>query len=111
MIGHLWARHRWLLLGFLVASALALVFTARALVLAAYWSEHRDEAIAGWMTPGYVGHSWNVPPEVVGAALGLRREDGARRLTLTEIAAAQGVPVADLARDLETAIAAFRGAP
>lgn len=108
MIGHLWARHRWLLLAFLAASALALFFTARAVVFAAYWTDHKDEAIAGWMTPGYVVHSWDVPPEVVGAALGLSREDGDRRRTLAEIAAARGVPVAELARDLETAIAAFR---
>jgi hypothetical protein len=109
MVRHLWQNHRWLLLGFLAALALTLVFAGRAAVLAVYWTQHRDEAIAGWMTPGYIAHSWQLPPEVMAGALGLSREDGeGRRLTLAEIAADRGVPVATLAAGVEAAIAAYR---
>jgi hypothetical protein len=109
MVRHLWQRHRWLLLGFLAALALTLFFAGRAAVFAVYWSQHRDEAIAGWMTPGYIAHSWQLPPEVMGEALGLAREDGeGRRLTLAEIADDRGVPVETLASEIEAAIVAFR---
>ena len=109
MVRHLWQSHRWLLLGFLAALALTLFFAGRAAVFAVYWSQHRDEAIAGWMTPGYIAHSWQLPPEVMAGALGLSREDGeGRRLTLSEIAAERGVPVATLAAAIEAAIEDFR---
>jgi hypothetical protein len=108
VIGHLWRAHRWLLLGFLAAVALALFFGVRAVVFSVYWAGHRDEAIAGWMTPRYVAMSWDVPPEVVGEALSLPRDGTGRRVTLTEVAAAQGVSVGALAGELAGAIAAYR---
>jgi len=109
MVRHLWQSHRWLLLGFLAALALTLFFAGRAAVFAVYWSQHRDEAIAGWMTPGYIAHSWQLPPEVMGAALGLSPEEGeGRRLTLAEIAADRGVSVETLAAEIEAVIATHR---
>jgi hypothetical protein len=108
VIGHLWARHRWLLIGFVATLALALFFGARALVLTLYWSDHRDEAIAGWMTPRYVAMSWDVPPEVLGEALALERDGSGRRMTLVEIADAKGTDLRTLEAELEAAIVAFR---
>lgn len=108
MIGHLWARHRWLLMGFAAALALALFFGVRAAVLAVLWSGHQDETLAGWMTPRYVAMSWDVPPEVVGEALAIAQDGSGRRLTLAEIAAARGVPLAALEAELADAIAAYR---
>ena len=60
------------------------------------------------MTPGYVGHSWALPREAVGAALGLAPDSPAKRRTLEDLAAERGVPVADLIAALEAAIAAHR---
>lgn len=110
MIAHLWARHRWLLLGFVVAVALGLFFAARAVVFTVYWSDHRDEAIAGWMTPRYVAMSWDVPPEIVGDALALPRDGTGRRITLSEIAATRGIPVETVAAEIGAAIGAHRAA-
>src|SRR5665647_829515 len=36
-----------------------------------YWQAHRDEPIHGWMSVGYVAHSYRVPPYVLYLALGL----------------------------------------
>jgi hypothetical protein len=110
MIAHLWTRHRWLLLGFVATVALALFFTVRAVVFTVYWSDHRDEAIAGWMTPRYIAMSWDVPPQVIGDALGITPGGDARRMTVEEYARANGVSVADVAETLATAIEAFRAA-
>lgn len=38
---------------------------------AIYWKTHRDEAIRGWMSVGYVAHSYRVPPGVLKLALDL----------------------------------------
>ena len=108
MVRHLWQSHRWLLLGFLAALALTLFFAGRAAVFAVYWSQHRDEAIAGWMTPRYVAMSWDVPPEVVGDAMALSRDGTGRRTTLAEIAAARGMSLDALEAELAAAIAAYR---
>lgn len=35
------------------------------------WHVHRDEPIRGWMTVGYVAHSYRVPPHVLYLALDL----------------------------------------
>ena len=58
-------------------------------------------------TPGEV-LSWDVPPEVVGEALSLPRDGTGRRVTLAEVAAAQGVSVGALAGELAGAIATYR---
>jgi hypothetical protein len=49
----------------------ALFFAVRLTVFTIYWSDpaHRDQAVEGWMTPGYVARSWDVDPEVIRAAL------------------------------------------
>jgi hypothetical protein len=93
-----------------LALGLALMLGARAVVQWVYWPMHREQTIRGWMTPGYVARSWNVPPEVVGAALEL--EPGSwRGLTLERLAAARGVPVAELEARLLAAIVAAQDPP
>lgn len=108
MIGQLWSRHRWLLIGFVLTVALAVFFGVRALMFTLYWSDHRDETIAGWMTPRYVAMSWQVPPEVVGEALALQPDGSGRRTTLAELATARGVRVDALAEEVARAIEVYR---
>jgi hypothetical protein len=110
MIRHMWGTHRWLLLGFVVSLAAVIFFGTRAVLFTLYWSDpsHRDEAIAGWMTPRYIVMSWQVPPEIVADTLGLPQDGVGRRLSIEKIARDRGVPVAEVARDLEAAILAFR---
>ena len=99
---------------FALALCATLWFGGRATLSALYWADpaHRDQQIEGWMTPGYVGRSWGVPPEVTAAALGLTlpREGGRRPPPLEVIARDRGVPLAQLIAELETAIAAYRAA-
>jgi membrane protein DedA with SNARE-associated domain len=39
-----------------------------------YWQVHRDEAIRGWMSVGYVAHSYRVPSDVLYVALRLPQD-------------------------------------
>ena len=78
---------------------------------AIYWSHHRDEAIRGWMTVGYVAHSYRVPSRVLYEALGLpdRAEEKAagkphQRQTLHRIAREQHRSFEEIRATLETAI-------
>lgn len=75
------------------AFAFALAFTGyhvvRAVANAVYWHQHRDEPIEGWMTVGYVAHSYRVPPHVLQMALGLPPAPPDRR-PLDHVAADQG---------------------
>ena len=101
----------WLASAFLIALALTLFFGIRAITGAIYWADpsHRDQEIAGWMTPRYVAMSWQVPPEVIVAALNLPRPEG-RMPRLEDIAADRNTTVAALSAELQAAIAAYRAA-
>jgi hypothetical protein len=77
--------------------------TARTVSRASYWHEHRDEPIHGWMTVGYVAHSYHVPPYVLYQALGIQREPHDRR-PLREIAREQNRTVEELTVVLQDAI-------
>ncbi|GAB4386896.1 hypothetical protein [Albidovulum sp.] len=116
-LGRLWREHRLALLAFAAAALVTLFFLGRLIAFTIYWSDpaHRRSAPEGWMTPGYVARSWQIPREDLVRALGLApRPD--RPATLAEIARSRGVPpaaflaevAATLAR-LEAAKAAERG--
>lgn len=111
-LGLLWRRHRLLLLAASLSLALLLFFAVRLVVATLYWTDpaHRDQAIAGWMTPRYIAHSWHVPPEVVGEALGVVPGRDGHPPTLDSIAAERGTDVATLAAEVEAAIDAHRDA-
>lgn len=110
-LARLWRERRALVLAFCAAVLLAVFFAVRSALFWAHWSDpaRRDEPLAGWMTPRYVALSWNVDRAVVGEALGLE-PGGGRRMTLAEIAAAQGVPLSELEARLMAAIEAARTA-
>ncbi len=73
---------------FLLSVSVAVFFVVRAVRPAIYWHYHQDEPIRGWMTVGYVAHSYHVPPHVLYQALGLPHRPPDRR-PLREIAKAQ----------------------
>ena len=103
---YLWRHHRIALIGFGLALAVALVFAARLTLFTIYWADpaHRQQPVAGWMTPGYIARSWEVPPEVIRAAL----PETGRRPTLAQIAEAEGIPLPELIAGIEAAIAGAR---
>ena len=98
----------------LLAAALlaTLVFATRT---ALFWTHHHDPLggdppVAAWMTPGYIAHSWHVPPKVVFDALDAPRALSGRRKTLAALADETGVPVAQLIARTEAAIEVWRAA-
>jgi hypothetical protein len=109
MLGRVWRQQRWLAIGFLVAVAVALFFLVRTVTFAIYWASpaQQDRAIEGWMPLRYVARSWDVPPEVLGDALGLAPQPG-DRVTVEAVARAEGSDVEAVAADLRAAIEAFR---
>ena len=92
-----------------VALVAGVFFGVRTTMHWIYWNDpaNRDRAIAGWMPPGYVAKSWDVPREVITGALG-GGETGAGPRNLDRIARDQGRTVEELAADIEAAIAAYR---
>lgn len=103
--------HAILAIAFAIALGLTLLFLARFTLATVYWNDpaHRDQPIAGWMTPRYVVQAWRVPPELVARALDLDPAV-ARRLTLADLAQAQGRDLPDVIADVEAAIAQSRAA-
>ncbi len=94
---------------FLLAAALTVMFTIRTVAFTIYWANpaHRDQPIEPWMTPRYVAHSWDLPPERVAAALGLE-PGSARGLSLAEIAASGGLSLEEIEQRIRAAAAAYR---
>ncbi|WP_424932569.1 hypothetical protein [Amaricoccus macauensis] len=110
-IKRLWRQNRLLLMAFVLACALTVFFGGRMVLNAIYWGDpmHRDQPIAGWMTPRYIAHSWHVPPEVVLDALEIEpKRTKAKPPTLASIAEKRGEPLPELERRIEEAIAGFR---
>lgn len=93
-LARLWRHHRAALLLFAAAAALTLFFAARFLVFGLYWADpaHRDGAPEGWMTPGYLARSWDLPREALRDLLALPEAEG-KPPTLAEIARDRGEPL------------------
>ncbi|MDM7923528.1 MAG: hypothetical protein QUS14_14615 [Pyrinomonadaceae bacterium] len=103
-------RWQWLVLAaFLFAVAFTAFYSYRTYERAAFWREHRDEPIAGWMRVGFVANSYHVPLPELNKAIGLPPELRDRR-PLKKIAEDQGRPFEELKAELERAIAEFRKA-
>ena len=103
----LWRRHRGLVLALVAACLVTLFFAIRLTVSTLYWAGHRDAALAGWMTVGYVAHSYDVDRLRLAEVLGLDPSQRPR-LTLDEIAARSGMPLAEVEATVLAVIAAER---
>ena len=99
----LWSDHKLLVLGFLGALILTTILFMRLIADVAYWPQHQDETISGWMTVGYVAHSYDVDKDGLIEALGIET-DLRRHLTLKAIADAQGMTLAELRNALLKAV-------
>jgi hypothetical protein len=93
---------QWLLLAaFLFVVGFTGLHAFRFVRSTVYW--HRDEPIRGWMTIGYVAHSYHVPPHILYQALGLPNKPHDRR-PLREIAKAQNRSIEEIRAVLQDAI-------
>jgi hypothetical protein len=99
----LWSDHKLLVLGFLGALILTSILFMRLIADVAYWPQHQDETISGWMTVGYVAHSYDVDKDGLLEALGIET-DLRRHLTLKAIADAQDMTLAELRNALLKAV-------
>lgn len=92
-----------------LALALMVFFAMRLTFAAVYWSQHRHEAVEGWMTVRYVARSWEVDPRAILALSGLDQTGlppaQGKPVTLEELAASQGLPVAEVIARVEAAVA------
>jgi hypothetical protein len=70
----------------------------------------QNEPIRPWMSVPFIAHTHHVPPAILFQAIGLP-PNGRDRRPLRRIARAEGRPVADVVRDVETAIAKARKGP
>lgn len=103
-------RHPVLFAAFGLALALTLFFAGRFTWAAIYWSQHREMPVQGWMTIGYVGHSWGLDPRALDAAAGTPRPEPGHPLTLDEIARTRGVPVTQVIAEVTAAVQALKAA-
>lgn len=89
---------------FLLASALTLFFAFKLIAGAIYWADptHREQPPAGWMTPGYISHSWKVDNKELRQHLGMPMEEIKGRPTLKRIAKAKGMALDELIEDVNT---------
>ncbi|WP_088625401.1 hypothetical protein [Oceanicola sp. 22II-s10i] len=89
----------------------ALVFVVRTLFFVVYWSDpaHRNQAPEVWMTPRYIAHSWQIPPEALAEALQIP-DPPPRHATLAEIARLRGMTTEALIAELTVFLARHRQA-
>lgn len=106
-----WRKHPVLTGAFVIAALLTAMFAVRMVMFTVYWSDpaHRDQSLQGWMTPGYIAQSWDVPREDVLAAIATPDTSGKRK-SLDEISVESGISLTDLTTRIEAAIAASRAA-
>ena len=104
---NLWENHKPLVIGFLLALVLTVFLLVRLIANLVYWPQHQDVEIAGWMTVGYVAHSYDVDKDGLMGALDLET-DIRRHLTLTSIADVKDLPLMNIRNLLLDAIAAER---
>lgn len=104
MIG-LFRRHPVLVSAFVLALLLSLFFATRIVVRTVYWSQHRDQPVAGWMTVGYVGKSWGLDPREIDQRAGLPVPENGKPFTLDQIAKDRGLPVDEIISRVEAVVA------
>ena len=69
-----------------------------------------NEPVRAWMSVPFIAHTHHVPPDVLYGAIHVEPRPKDRR-PVRQLARAKGRPVADMVRDLESAIAGAHKAP
>ena len=105
----LWRSHRLPFIVFLVALSLTALFLVRTVVFTLHWADptHQEQTIEGWMPIRYVARSWDVPPDVLAAALGMTAGERPG-LTVADIADQREMSVEEIAAILQAVIADYR---
>lgn len=103
----LFRRHPWPTVVLAVGLVALLWFGGRFVSEVLYFADpaHREQQLAGWMSPRYVAKSWELPPDVVANIMQLA--PGHRHTTLDQVAASQNVTIEELQKRVEAAKAAL----
>lgn len=103
-------RPKWLTWALAATTILALVFAIKLGLALMQWAAGPppDPPLEGWMTPRFVAHSWNVPPELIGQILDMPQDGTGRRITLETLAQSRDQPLSEMIADLEAAILLHR---
>lgn len=104
----IFTRHPRLVSALALASVVTLFFAFRFIFGVIYWSQHAEEPIRAWMTVGYVGKSWDIPPRKIDDIAGLPKPIDGKPFTLQEIADQRGVSVDVIIKKVEEAITTLR---
>jgi hypothetical protein len=107
----LWKQRPLLVSAFFLALALTLFFGFRLVRHTLYWADpaHRNESVQPWMTVGYIAKSWHLKaPDIDALAHLPGPQELGHPAPLSEIAKARGVPVADVIKEVEAAIATLK---
>ncbi len=93
----LWQQNKLLLMAFVVAGLMTIMFAIRTIAFTIYWNnpDHQRQALEAWMTPQYVAYSYGLDREQVAHTLGLETNAG-MRLKMGDIAAQSGITLQDL---------------
>lgn len=104
-----WQNHRLLFIAFTFACAVSFFFAIRSVVFLVYWADpaHRNQPLQGWMTPRYVAHSYDLPPEIIAEFLDQTAPEDARP-TLDRLARERGISTHALIDELAKFIAIQR---
>ena len=104
----IWRKHPFLTSGFVIALGFLIFFATRMILFTIYWSDpaHRDQVIAGWMTPSYVVHSWRIPDQLMKDTIGPKPDRA--RPKISDFARDQGITTEALITKIEDAIKAHR---
>lgn len=95
---------------FLIAVTLTVLFAVKAALFYAYWTDHRQRAIARWMTPNYIARVWKLEVEDIQERLQLEDEDNNRR-PISHIARQKGGNITDYINAIEELITDEHGEP
>lgn len=99
---HLWENHKLLLLAFLLASAMTLMFAARLIMVTVYFSNpaHQNQPIEGWMTPRYLAFSYDLKADELEQVLGVDPTT-VSRVHIRDLLKEQGITIQDLQKRLD----------
>lgn len=103
---NLWHHHKGLLLAFVIAAVLTLMFGVRMVMFSIYWGnpDHQNQPIEGWMTPRYVAYSYELEREELRRVLGFDPAPVARD-SLMNLLQDQGISLKDVQMRIDGIIA------
>ncbi len=106
---YLWQKHRFLLVGFSVATVVTVVFLAKFTISLIYWSNHQDVSIETWMPVGFIARSYEVDRDWLMEQTGLPEGVYHPRLSIEDAAVKAGVSFEEMRGRLLVAIQEQRG--